>query len=315
MGERIVYFNGDFVPEAQARVSIYDTALATGEKIVEVTRTFNHAPYKLADHLERLYRGLEVLQIDPGMDPVQMAEVTDETLHRNLPTESEVVDWQILNYVSRGPAAQFEMVPAEELKPTVVIHCIPLVNRLGGMAKKYTNGIDLVVVEQRAIPQEVISPQIKSNGRMDHVIGRLEAKKIKPGSTGVLLDQNGYLTEATGSSLFLVNDDRIQTAPSSRVLSGLTREMIFDIAKKLGIPIEEQNLTVVDAMNASEIFITSTVICQVHARSFDGLFINSGLLGPITNQVRQAFIEEVGLDFAAQAQEYDHILRQQGPLR
>ncbi len=315
MEKRIAYFNGDFVPEAQAKVSIYDTALATGEKMVEVSRTFNHTPYKLEDHLERLYRGLDVFQIDPGMNPQQMAEATDETLHRNLPTESERVDWQILHYVSRGPAAQFEMIPDEDLKPTVIIHCIPLVNRLGKMAKKYTIGVDLVVVEQRAIPQEVISPQIKSNGRMDHVVGRLEAKRLKPGSTGVLLDQNGYLTEATGSSLFLVNDDRIQTAPSSRVLNGFTREMIFDIASKLGIPVEEQDLTIADAMNASEIFITSTVICQVHARSFDGLVMNGGLLGPITNQVRQAFIEEVGLDFAKQAQEYDQVLRQQGPLR
>ena len=313
--ERIVYLNGVFIPEGQAHLSIFDSALATGEKVVEVTRTFNHRQYRLGDHIRRLYKGLEVLQIDPGLTPQELTELTQDTLGRNLATQTEAVDWQILHYISKGPATQFEIVPEENLHPTILIHCIPLVNRIGKMAKKYTHGVDLVVVEQRAIPQDVISPQIKSNGRMDHIIGRLQAKQLKPGSTGVLLDTNGYITEGTGSSLFFVNRERIQTAPASRVLTGITREMVFDIAEKLHIPIEEMDLTVADAENADEIFITSTVICQIHARTFDGKQIRDGLIGPVTDQVRQAFIEEVGLDFVKQAQQYSQHLLSNGPLR
>ncbi len=315
MSERKVYFNGSFRSEADAKVSIYDTALSTGEKVVEVSRTFDHIPYRLDSHLNRLYSGLSLLDINPGVDIQQMREITQATLAENYPTQSDNVDWQILHYVSKGSATQFEIVPEEDIEPTVIIHCIPLVNRLGKMAKKYVNGTDLVVVEQRAMPQDVISPQIKSNGRMDHVVGRIQAKKKMPGSTGILLDREGFLTEGTGSSLFLVDGDEIQTAPTSRVLDGLTREMVFEIADKLAIPIEEKDLTVADAEKASEIFVTSTVICQLHGRTFNGELINDGLIGPITRQVRQAFIEEVGIDFARQAKDYAEMVDHFGPIR
>lgn len=307
--------NGNFVPEEDAHFSIFDTAVATGEKVVEVTRTFRHKPYKLESHLQRLYEGLDVLQIDPALTLSELTEITNKAIRRNLSTQPETVDWQIMHYISRGPSSHFEIVPEENLRPTILIHCLPLVNRLGKMAQKYSNGVDLVVVEQRAMPQEILHPQIKSNGRMDHVLGRLQAKQIHPGSTGVLLDKDGFVTEGTGTSLFLAKEGVIQTAPAVRVLTGITRKMIFDIAHELDIPIEEVDLTVRDAENADEIFITSTVICQLHARSFNGAPINNGGIGPITSRVRQAFIEEIGLDYVQQAMQYDQFLRENGPLR
>lgn len=298
MNERVVYFNGSFVPEREALLSIYDTAIATGEKVVEVSRTFDHKIYGLDSHLDRLYSGLAELRINPGLKSEEMRTLTYETLGRVLLTQPRNVDWQILHYVSRGPASMFEIFPEEDLKPTVVIQCVPLVRRLGKAAARYTDGVDLVVVKQKAIPSEVISPQIKSNGRMDHVVGRLEAAEIKRGSIGVLLDSDGYVTESTGSSLFIVSGGNIQTAHSSRVLEGVTREMVFDIAKELGIHIEESAFTPEDAMKASEIFITSTVISQVHARSFNGQRISDGSIGSVTGLVRKAFSEKIGVDFA-----------------
>ena len=175
---RIVYFNGSFVPEDQAKLSIYDSAIATGEKVVEVSRTFAHKLYGLETHLERLFSNLQLLRINPGLSKREMEGATYETLQRNLATQAKSVDWQILHYISRGPAAHFGIVPDDELYPTVVIQCIPLVNRLGKMAKRYTEGADLVVVDQRLIPSDVIPAQLKSNGRMDHIIGRVHANDI-----------------------------------------------------------------------------------------------------------------------------------------
>lgn len=315
MGERIAYHNGLFVPERQAQISLFDSGLATGQKVVEVSRTFGHRPYKLKEHIARLYKGLKTLRIDPGLSPAEMQTITEETLSQNLPTQAGNVDWQILNYVTEGPASQFEIVPEDELRPTVLIHCIPLVNRIGKMADKYTHGVNLVVVDQRAMPQDIIPAQIKSNGRMDHLIGRLEAKERKPGSTGVLLDREGNITEGTGTSLFVVRNEEIQTAPSSKVLNGLTREMIFEIAGKLGILVREQDLTVPDAKNADEIFVTSTVICLLHGRSLDDVVINNGQIGPVTEEIRKAFIDMVGVDYVQQARDYQRFLQKKGPVR
>ncbi len=313
-GGRVVYFNGSIVLEAEARLSIYDSAIATGEKVVEVSRTFAHKLYGLETHLERLYSNLKILRIDPGLGKGEMERATYETIQRNLATQAQGVDWQVLHYVSRGPAAHFGIIPEDRIYPTVIIQCIPLVNRLGKMAKRYTDGADLVVVKQRLIPSDVIPAQLKSSGRMDHIIGRLQANESRPSSIGVLLDQSGYVAESTGSSLFIARGGKIHTAPSSRVLDGVTRRMIFSIADELEIPIEEADFTPEEAAHADEIFITSTLICQVHARSFDGQIINGGGIGPLSTLVRNAFSEKVGVDFARQAADYGDYLLKNGPL-
>ena len=301
------------MPESTVKISPFDTLFSSGEKAVEVSRTFDHKPYKLGGHIDRLYRGLAMLDIDPGIDQDQMADLTRQTLDANMGTLPRNVDWQMLHYVSAGPAALFEIVPPDELKPTVMIQCFPLVNRIGKMANKYTEGTDLVVVEQTAMDQDIVPPQIKSSGRMDHLIARRQAKKKTPGATGVLLDRNGRVTEGTGASLFVVQNGVIQTAPESRVLTGITREMVFDIADASGIPIEEADLSVEDVETADEVFIISTIINQVHARTFEGRTIGNGKVGAITDQIRKAYAEEVGVDFVQQAQDYAHTINNQDP--
>ena len=85
MSQRIVYFNGAYVPESQARVSIYDSALTMGDMAFEVTRTIHGRPFRLDDHLARLFHTLAVLRIDPGLSVAELRSITEETLRRNLP--------------------------------------------------------------------------------------------------------------------------------------------------------------------------------------------------------------------------------------
>ncbi len=313
MNKRLVYVSNRWVPESKARLSLFDTAIATGELAVEVTRTFHHKPFRLREHIKRLYTGLKELYIDPGLNMNDMIRVTEKTLQKNLSTAPHWVDWQIIHYISRGPAAVFELFPQKDLRPTVVIQCIPLDRRLGKMAKKYVDGIDLVVTPQRLIPADVLSPQIKSRGRLDYILARLQAKAIYPGASGVLLDTNGYVVEGTGTSLFFVKYGKLYTAPSHKVLQGTTRHLIFILARKLSLPIIEKNLTVSEAAQADEIFETSTVICLVHARTFNGNPVGDTKSGPVTRTMRTAFIHTVGLDFVAQAQIYEqHLVKGYG---
>lgn len=306
---RTVYANGNLVPEGEARLSIWDTALTTGEKVVEVARTFDHRLHRLDQHLSRLYAGLGMLGIDPGMKPAELAAVARDVLAVNVGTEQKEIDWQVLFYISRGPAAHFGLVEEVDLKPTVLVHCIPLHQRIGKMAHKYTDGVDLVVVNQRAIPTSVLPPQIKSTGRIDQILARREAQKIKPGATGVLLDTEGRLTEGTGTSLFLVRDGVILTSPTTRALDGVTRKLIFEIAEELHIPIDEADLVPQDGIDADEVFVTSTVICQLHGRSFNAHMIKDGQMGPITDKVQDAFIEEAGVNFVEQALFYQLLMQ------
>jgi branched-chain amino acid aminotransferase len=110
MSDRVVYFNGCFVPENEARVSIFDSALMFGDMAFEMTRTFKQRPFKLRNHLERLYASLRLLEIDCGLTLAEMERRTLETLERNLGTEPADVDWQIMHNVSRGPMDLYRTV-------------------------------------------------------------------------------------------------------------------------------------------------------------------------------------------------------------
>src|SRR5690349_17589953 len=119
MHRRVVYFNGQFVPEAEARVSVYDSALMYGDMAFETTRTYRRRPFRLREHLERLSGSLRLLEIDCRLSLAELEALTLETLERNLASEPADLDWQIVHNVSRGPLDFYGS--AFELKPTVTI--------------------------------------------------------------------------------------------------------------------------------------------------------------------------------------------------
>ena len=138
MSDRLVYFNGQHVPESEARVSIFDSSLMFGDMAFEMTRTFNQQPFRLRSHLERLYASLRLLEIDCGMTIDEIEEVTHETLRLNLPTEADDMDWQIMHNVSRGPLSIYKSAFPEALRPTVSVNCWPLITHNGGFAPNYS---------------------------------------------------------------------------------------------------------------------------------------------------------------------------------
>lgn len=305
MSSRVVYFNGRFVPEAEARVSIYDSALTVGDMAFEVTRTCRHEPFRLREHLRRLYNSLKAIRTDPGLTLAELEAITLETLGRNLPTEDADVDWSIIHNVSRGPAAAFRHAfEAEQFRPTVIVSCYPLMWKMARLAASYDEGIDLVVPHQRALPTDLVHAKIKTRSRLHYQLANFEAEEKCPGATAVLIDPDGYLTEGTSGNFFLVKDGRLQTPEPRNLLPGVTRSLVLALADRLGIPRNETNLTIEDGQAADEVFITSTSIGILHGRSFEGRVIGRGRLGPITCQLRTAFFDEVGLDFAAQARGY-----------
>ncbi|MBT7916000.1 MAG: branched-chain amino acid aminotransferase, partial [Planctomycetaceae bacterium] len=102
--ERNVYLSGDLVPESQANISIFDSAVMLGDCVTESTRTFAHNPFKLDEHITRLYKSLKVARIDPGLSPAEMKTVTLELLQQNLQTIGQGEDFWVVHNISRGLA-------------------------------------------------------------------------------------------------------------------------------------------------------------------------------------------------------------------
>jgi branched-chain amino acid aminotransferase len=309
MPERIVFLNGQFVPESQARLSIYDSALTMGDMAFEVTRTFRGRPFRLRQHLERLFHSLKAIRTDPGLTLEELEQLTQETLALNLPLEPPEIDWNIIHNVSRGPAAAFvEAFDEAELTPSVVISCFPLTRKLAAVAPCYLEGLDLVVPPQPAIPRNLIDPTIKTRSRIHYHMANFQAHQIKRGAWAVLATPDGRLTEGTSGNFFVVRGGALFTPPAEDVLQGVTRGVILELAQKLGIDCREQTLRSDDAESAEEMFLTSTSIGLLHGRTFCGRVVRDGTIGPVTQVLREALNREVGLDIAAQARRYAELI-------
>ena len=308
MSQRIVYFNGQFVPEAEARVSIFDSALMFGDMAFEMTRTYNQRPFRLRKHLERLYGSLKLLEIDCGLTIDQMERITRETLERNLPTESDDMDWQIMHDVSRGPLELYRTAFEDGIRPTVSINCWPLITHMGSFAPNYDNGVHVVIPAQQALPAHLVDAKAKTRSRLHYQMAILQAGRMGPGRWPVMLDPDGFLAEGPGWNLFLVNNGALPTPQPRNVLLGVSRAATIELAREGGIPVRETNLGRYEALQADEIFCTATTYGLVHATTFEGQAIGDGRPGDVFTRLMDAWQELVRIDFVAQAHDYAHRL-------
>ena len=123
---RVVYLNGRFVPEKEARISIYDSALMFGDMVFEMTRSFNKKQFKLKEHLERLYNGIKILRIPLGMTIQEMEKACYATIEKNDPVFEKHDEHRLMINVSRGPLGIYAPIFDGKLEPTVVIADFPL---------------------------------------------------------------------------------------------------------------------------------------------------------------------------------------------
>ena len=170
MTDRVVYFNGEFIAEMEARISIFDCALMYGDMVFEMTRSFKQQPYRLRDHLQRLYASLDYVQIDCGLSIDQMEAATRATIERNLPALEEY-DFQIMHDVTRGGLGLYDTIIKEGTAPIVSINVLPLVRHTGAMADKYQGGAHFVITPQQSVPARYIDPKAKNRSRVYYKIG------------------------------------------------------------------------------------------------------------------------------------------------
>lgn len=294
--ENIVFFNGELKPESEVGISIRDRGFIYGDAVFDATRTFNGAPFKLRQHIHRLYDSLRYLRIDVGMEQSEMERWSLEVVKHNHPLLPHNQDLWVMQRISRGVETT---QPGEESRPTVLIetHAIPFARR----ASLYRDGARVITPSVPRTPPRFMSPRAKTHNYLNLVLGDLEAKATEPGSWAVLLDENGNLTEGQGSNIFLVKDGAVATPQGQFVLEGITRSTVMDLARGLDLPVEERDLDLFDAYTADEAFLTSTSLCICPVSAVNGAPIGDGSVpGPITNRLMSAFADLAGMDYVDQ---------------
>ena len=304
MSKRVVYFNGHYVDESEARVSIFDSALMFGDMVFEITRTFVGKPFALSAHLKRLYASLRLLEIDCELTIDEMQRLTLKTLERNRPSESADMEWWIMHDVSRGPLPLYKTAFPDGIRPTVTISAWPLITHMGSFAPTYETGAHIAIPAQRTLPAELLEPKAKNRSRLHYQMAQLQAKRMGDDIWPLLLDPDGFLAEGPGWNIFLVSDGVLYTPEPRNILLGVSRATTIRLARELGISVVETNLGRYEALQADELFCTSTSYCLVHGTTFEGQTVGDGTPGPVFRKLTEAWKELAGVDFIAQSHDY-----------
>ncbi len=296
----LVYLNGEFVPANEAKISIFDAAVTLGDMVTESTRTFAHKPFKLDQHIDRLYKSLKVTRINPGMTPTEMKEISLRVLETNLPKVTPEMDVWLVHNISRGLSVSGADPTIQRSRATIIIHTAPLI--LTDWARFYTEGCHAVTPFSRAIPPEALDARIKNRSRMAYTLAEIEVKLVDPQAQGILLDIHGNVAENKGGNFFIYSEGVLKTPHARSALAGVSRATALELANQLGIPTQVVDFQPYDIYTADEAFFTSTPYCIMPATRFNGLPVGDGQVGPITKRLLQAWSELVGVDIVAQAQ-------------
>lgn len=297
----LVYLNGEYIPANEAKISIFDAAVMLGDTVTESTRTFAHQPFRLEQHIDRLYKSLKVTRINPGLTPAEMTALSRQVVEKNLDKVTPEMDLWLVHNISRGLFVAGADPTKQRSQATVIIHTAPLI--LTDWVRFYSEGCHAVTPFSRAVPPEALDARIKNRSRMAYTLAEMEVKLVDPLAQSILLDIHGNVAENKGGNFFIYADGVLKTPHARSALAGISRATVIELATKLNIPLAVTDFQPYDIYTADEAFFTSTPYCIMPATKFNGLPVGDGQVGPITKQLLQAWSDLVGVDIVAQAQQ------------
>ncbi len=283
---RTVFVNGEYLPEEQAKVSIFDRGFVFGDGIYEVVPVIGGKMVDKAHFLERLKRSLGELRID-----MPMSEDEFVAMHEKLIELNGIDEGGVYSQITRGVADRDFAFPAPGTKPSVAAFTMkkPLLDNANART-----GVKVVTVDDIRWKRR----DIKSIALLGQVMAKQAA--VEKGAFEGWMVEDGYVTEGTSSTAYIVKDGTIITRPlSNEILPGIRRKVIKQLCADKGVKLEERLFTVEEALAADEAFLSSATTLVMPIVEIDGHTIGGGQPGPVARQMREYYVaaikEEAGL--------------------
>ncbi|MFO0816749.1 MAG: aminotransferase class IV [Pirellulales bacterium] len=300
MTESLVFLNGRFVPASQAHIAIFDGGVVLGATVTEMTRTFRQTPWRLREHLERLFRSLRYTRLNIGMTIDELEAATLRVVEHNVGLLDAKGELGIVHFVTPGefPVYAGSAGRTARTSPTVCVHTFPMPFEL--WAKKAVEGQHLVTPSIRHVPPQCYDPKMKYRSRMHYYLADQEARVADPDAAALLLDLDGNVTETGGSNFLIVERGEIVSPTTTNILPGISRAMVKELSDELGIAFVERDFQVYNVVNADEAFTSSTPYCLLPVTRINGLPIGDGRPGPVYHRLLEAWSKRVGVDIERQ---------------
>lgn len=304
---RKIWMNGKLIPETEAKISVYDSALMYGDMVFEMTRSFNKKQFKLREHIDRLFIGIKILRIPLNMTKDQLEKHCYETIEANKDFFNEDDEHRLMIDISRGLLGIYENIEGLNKGPNVIIADFPLKWTVQNMGHLFEKGINAVITSQRAIPSHLMDPRIKNRSRLFYLMANIEASQFKgEDNWALLLDVNGFISEGTGDNFFIIKNNKVITPKGNDILRGISREYVMkDLCPQLSLDCMEADITPYDVYTADEAFMTGTPFCMLPVTKLNGLSIGDGKVGPIFNEILGKWSLNTGVNIKTQIQDWN----------
>jgi len=296
MQQPIAYLNGKWIATEQLSVPVSDSGFMLGVTVAEQLRTFAGKIFRLDAHLQRLFRSLEIVGVDPLLTKARFQAIAEELITHNHPLLAAGDDLGLTIFVTPGPL--HSTGPAQ---PTVCLHTSPV--RFNTFAAKYEIGESLATTDVVQVSPRSWAPELKCRSRMHYYLADKQAREKFPGSRAIMIDGEGFVTEATTANLVVVRDGHLLTPPAEKVLPGISLAVLRELATNLNITLMQCDLRPQDVASADEVLLVSTSPCVLPATRLNGRPIAAGVVsnGSLQRNLLRAWSDHVGVDILAQA--------------
>tara|TARA_R110002073_G_scaffold3340_14_gene22519 strand:- start:6455 stop:7396 length:942 start_codon:yes stop_codon:yes gene_type:complete len=288
----LIYVDGQIVPKADAKVSVYDSGFMLGDGMWEGLRLYDGEWAFFDDHMDRLFNSLKAVSLDSGLTPGAVRDILDRTAQANGMTG----DAHARLMITRGRKAKpFQHPSLSRFGPTVVA----ILEHSRPAETVQARGVRLATVPQvRGLPMSQ-DAKFNSHSKLNCVIACLQAEQAGA-DEGLMLDPHGFVNTTNACNFFIVRRGAVWTSTGDYCMSGVTRQKVIDLCRANDIPVYEKNYSLYEAYGADEAFLTGTFGAQTPVAEIDGKQIGSGGAGPVTQRIRALYKDLIAQDVARQ---------------
>ncbi len=278
---RTVYVNGEYLPEAEAKVSVFDRGFLFADGVYEVTSVLGGKLLDFEGHAKRLQRSLAELDMPSPISTEDLLEV-----HRELVRRNDLDEGMIYLQITRGAAGDRDFVfPDPEVTPPTIVLFTQSKTLADVPAAK--TGIKVISIDDIRWGRR----DIKTVQLLYPSMGKMMAKAA--GADDAWMVEDGEVTEGTSNNAYIVKDGKIITRHlGSEILHGITRAAVLRFAREAQMVVEERAFTIEEAKEADEAFVTSASSFVMPVVSIDGVSLGDGMPGPVAARLREIYLDE-----------------------
>ncbi|MBT6533951.1 MAG: D-amino acid aminotransferase [Marinovum sp.] len=274
----LIYVDGQIVPKAEAKVSVFDSGFMLGDGVWEGLRLYNGRWAFIDEHLDRLFAAAKAIDLSIGLSCEQIKEALLETQKAN----NMVSDAHARVMITRGIKSRpFQHPSLSKSGPTIVMileHSRPKIPRPVRLA---------TVPHMRGLPMTQ-DPKLNSHSKLNCILACIAAEKAGA-DEALMLDIHGFVNTTNACNFFIVRGGEVWTSTGDYCMNGITRQKVIDLCRENEIPVFERNFSLVDVYSADEAFLTGTFGAQTPVGEIDGRTIGTGEIGPMTTQIRSLY--------------------------